>query len=126
MGIATAQITGNLTSDPRTNDAQTVANLRVAVNTRRKDGDEWVDHANYFDVVVIGRRAETVSRYLQKGRKVAVAGQLRWREWVTKDDEKRQGVEIVADEIEFLSGPRDDDGGEDNHATVEQGAGPGW
>lgn len=105
-GIARATLVGNLTGDPRGNDAQTVCNLRVAVNQRRKVGDEWTDVASYFDVVVIGGRAKVCLEYLTKGRQVAVDGRLQWREW-EKDGVKRQSVEIVADEVMFLGGRQD-------------------
>lgn len=107
MGIATATLVGNLTGDPRGNDGQTVCNLRIAVNTRRKVDDEWTDVANYFDVVVLGGRARSCLEYLKKGRQVAVSGRLQWREW-EKDGVKRQSVEILADEVMFIGG-RDED-----------------
>lgn len=102
MGIARATLVGNLTSDPRGNEAQTVANLRVAVNMRRKIGDEWQEVAGYYDVVVLGGRAKVCLEYLSKGRQVAIDGRLQWREWTDKDDNKRQSVEILADEVQFI------------------------
>ena len=110
-------ITGNLTRDPelRSTPAGTaVCKLRVAVNSRRKDGQsgEWVDKPNYFDVTVWGAQGENCANYLSKGRPVAVQGRLEWREWEAKDGSgKRQSVEIIADAVQFLSSPRDDAGG---------------
>ena len=73
-------ITGNLTRDPelRTTEGGTkVCNLRVAVNGRRKNGnDEWVDKPNYFNVTVWGAQGESCAEYLAKGRPVAVEGRL--------------------------------------------------
>ena len=87
--------------------------LRLAVNTRRKDGPsgEWVDKPNYFDVTVWGAQGENCARYLAKGRGVAVDGRLEWREFQDKQGNKRQAIDIVADNIQFLSGPRDDQPG---------------
>lgn len=106
MGIATAQLVGNLTSDPRSNSAGTICNLRVAVNDRRKVGDEWQEVAGFYDVVVLGKSAENCMKYLAKGRQVAIAGKLQWREW-EKDGVKRQQVEILANEVQFIGGKQD-------------------
>jgi single-strand DNA-binding protein len=100
-------ITGNLTRDPELRSlpsGMSVCNLRVAVNTRRKDNSsgEWVDKPNYFDVTVWGTQGENCSQYLAKGRPVAVDGRLEWREWEDKQGNKRQSVDIIADSVQFL------------------------
>jgi single-strand DNA-binding protein len=108
-------ITGNLTRDPElrhTGGGTPVCELRVAVNSRRKDGQtgEWVDKPNYFDVTVWGAQGENCANYLSKGRPVAVEGRLDWREWEAKDGSgKRQAVSIVANSVQFL-GSRDGGG----------------
>ncbi|MCA1681441.1 MAG: single-stranded DNA-binding protein, partial [Actinobacteria bacterium] len=84
-----------------------VCKLRVAVNTRRKQGDEWVDKPNYFDVTVWGRQGENAAEYLAKGRPVAIDGRLEWREWTDKENNKRQSVDIVADSVQYLGGRED-------------------
>jgi single-strand DNA-binding protein len=110
-------ITGNLTRDPElrhTGGGTAVCELRVAVNSRRKEGQEWVDKPNYFDVVVWGAQGENCANYLSKGRPVAVEGRLDWREWEAKDGSgKRQAVQIVANSVQFL-GSRDGGGGNGN------------
>jgi single-strand DNA-binding protein len=108
-------ITGNLTRDPElrhTPGGTPVCKLRVAVNSRRKDGQsgEWVDKPNYFDVTVWGAQGENCSNYLSKGRPVAVEGRLDWREWEAREGGKRQSVEIIANSVQFL-GSRDGSGG---------------
>jgi single-strand DNA-binding protein len=107
-------ITGNLTADPELRSlpsGTSVCKLRVACNTRRKDNStgEWVDKPNYFDVTVWGAQGENCARYLSKGRPVAVDGRLEWREW-EQDGNKRQGIDIIADAVQFLSSPRDEGG----------------
>jgi len=112
-------ITGNLTKDPdlrHTGGGTAVCELRVAVNSRRKDGQtgEWVDKPNYFDVVVWGAQGENCATYLAKGRPVAVEGRLDWREWEAKEGGgKRQAVQIIANSVQFL-GSRDGGGGGGN------------
>jgi single-strand DNA-binding protein len=109
-------ITGNLTADPELRSlpsGTSVCKLRIAVNTRRKDGQsgEWVDKANYFDVTVWGAQGENCARYLSKGRPAAIDGRLEWREWQDQQGNKRQSVEIVADTVQFLSSPDGGQGG---------------
>jgi len=109
-------ITGNLTSDPELRSlpsGTSVCKLRVACNTRRKDNStgEWVDKPNFFDVTVWGAQGENCARYLSKGRPVAVDGRLEWREWQDKEGNNRQGIDIIADAVQFLSSPRDDANG---------------
>lgn len=105
--LNTVTITGNLTRDPELRTVggnnTSVCDLRVAVNGREKQGDQWVDRANYFDVTIWGRQGENAHTYLEKGRPVAITGELRWREWTDKDGGKRQGVSITADTVKFLS-----------------------
>ena len=114
--INTVVITGNLTRDPElrsTPGGTAVCKLRVAVNSRRKDGQtgEWIDKPNYFDVTVWGAQGENCANYLSKGRPVAVDGRLDWREWEAQDGSKRQAVEIIANSVQFL-GSRDGGGGQ--------------
>jgi single-strand DNA-binding protein len=107
-------MTGNLTRDPElrsTPGGSSVCKLRIACNTRRKNGQtgEWEEKPNYFDVTVWGPQGENCSRYLAKGRPVAIDGRLEWREW-EQEGQKRQAVDIIADSVQFLGG-RDDAGG---------------
>ena len=110
-------VTGNLTRDPElrhTGGGTAVCDLRVAVNSRRKDqSGNWVDKPNYFDVTVWGAQGENCAQYLSKGRPVAIEGRLDWREWEAKDGGKRQAVQIVANTVQFL-GSRDGGGGGGN------------
>jgi len=114
--INTVVVTGNLTRDPELrhlNSGTAVCKLRIAVNTRRKDGDQWVDKPNYFDVTVWGAQGENCATYLSKGRPVAIQGRLEWREWQNDNGDKRQAVEIIAESVQFL-GSRDGSGGQGN------------
>jgi single-strand DNA-binding protein len=112
-------ITGNLTKDPElrhTGGGTAVCELRVAVNSRRKNGQtgEWEDKPNFFDVTVWGAQGENCANYLSKGRPVAIEGRLDWREWEAKEGGgKRQAVQIIANTVQFL-GSRDGSGGGGN------------
>ena len=117
--INTVVVTGNLTKDPElrsTPGGTSVCKLRVAVNSRRKDGQsgEWVDKPNYFDVTVWGAQGENCANYLSKGRPIAVEGRLDWREWETQEGQKRQAVEIIANSVQFLGSRGDNPNGNGN------------
>jgi len=117
-------LVGNLTKDPElrhTGGGTAVCNLRLAVNTRRKDNStgEWTDKPNYFDVAVFGNQAESCAQYLSKGRPVGVDGRLDWQEWEAQDGTKRQKVEIIAESVQFLGGR---DGGGEANQFVPAGA----
>lgn len=109
-------LTGNLTRDPElrsTPSGMSVCSLRIASNTRRKDhsNGEWVDKPNYFSVTVWGAQGENCARFLSKGRPVCIDGRLEWREWQDQAGAKREAVEIIADNVQFLGSRDDGDGG---------------
>jgi single-strand DNA-binding protein len=119
-------MTGNLTADPELRalpSGTSVCNLRIACNTRRKNGStgEWEDKPNYFNVTVWGAQGENAARYLSKGRPVAIDGRLEWREWEAQDGGKRQSVDIIAESVQFL-GSREG-GPQGNGSTAEFAAG---
>lgn len=110
MSINRVEISGNLTRDPEiraTAGGTPVMSFGVAVNDRRKNAQtgEWEDYPNYIDCTMFGSRAEAVGRYLSKGSKVAIAGRFRYSSW-EKDGQKRSKVEVIVDEIEFMSSGR--------------------
>ena len=116
-------LVGNLTRDPelrQTPSGTSVCKLRVAVNTRQKDSatGQWGDKPNYFDVTVWGNQGESCAQYLAKGRPVAIDGRLDWREWDAQDGTKRQAVEIIAENVQFL-GSREASG--ESSSFVPQG-----
>ena len=107
MSINKVIISGNLTRDPElraTASGMSVLGFGVAVNDRRKNAQtgEWEDYPNFVDCTMFGKRAEAMARYLTKGCKVAISGSLRYSSW-EKDGAKRSKLEVIADEIEFMS-----------------------
>lgn len=95
-------ITGNLTRDPELRNlpsGQSVCNIRIAHNERRKDSaGNWSDSPAYFDVTIWSGLGEYLAKNLTKGQKVVVAGRLKWREYEA-DGDKRQVVDITADSV---------------------------
>ena len=107
MSINRVIISGNLTRDPelrQTSSGMAVLGFGVAVNDRRKNNQtgEWEDYANFVDCTMFGTRAESISRFLSKGSKVAIEGKLRWSQW-ERDGQKRSKLEVIVDEIEFMT-----------------------
>lgn len=96
-------LTGNLTRDPEMRFSQSglaIANLGMAVNSRRKVGDgQYEDEPNFFNVTAFGSLAENIGESLTKGVRVTVFGRLRWRQWETDDGQKRSTVEIIAESV---------------------------
>ena len=107
MSINRVVISGNITRDPELRSTQggmEILALGVAVNDRRKNQQtgEWEDVPNFVDCVMFGNRAKSVSRFLSKGSKVAIEGKLRWSQW-ERDGQKRSKIEVIVDEIEFMT-----------------------
>ena len=108
MSINRVIISGNLTRDPdlrQTASGTSVLGFGMAVNDRRKNNQtgEWEDFANFVDCTMFGQRAQAISQYLRKGLKVAVEGKLRYSSW-DRDGQKHSKLEVVVDELEFMSG----------------------
>jgi single-strand DNA-binding protein len=126
MSINRVLISGNLTRDPElrsTGSGMSVLKMGVAVNDRRKNSStgEWEDVANFVDVTVFGARADGLAKFLHKGSKVAVEGKLRWSSWESPAGDKRSKLEVIADDIEFLSARDSGQGGSES-----SGAGPSY
>ena len=108
MSINRVNITGNLTRDPElraTAGGTQILAFGVAVNDRRKNPQTgaWEDVPNFVDCIVFGSRAEAVSRFISKGSKVAIEGKLRYSAWENKEGQRRSKLEVIVDEIDFLS-----------------------
>jgi single-strand DNA-binding protein len=99
-------LVGRLTKEAElkyTGGGQAVCKFSVAVNRRRKKGDQYEDEANFFDVVLWGVQGESLSKYLVKGKLVGIDGELRQDRW-QQDGQNRSKVEIVASSVQLLGG----------------------
>lgn len=108
---------GNLTRDPElstTNSGVSVCRISIAVG-RRFTGADGSRETDFFNVTAWRGTAENCAKYLKKGNKVAVAGSIQTRNYEKADGTKGFAVDIVADEVEFLSSKND---GESGGATV--------
>lgn len=104
-------LVGRLTRDPEvrsTTTGKTVCDFSIAVDRRfqSQDGKE----TDFFRVIAWGQTAEFVSRYLTKGRLVAVDGRLQWRKYTDSQGISREAVEVVAESVQGLDRPREQGG----------------
>lgn len=100
---------GRLTRDAEmrfTNGGMAIASFSIAVNKRKKNGDQWEDEAHYFDCTLFGKAAESIEGWLKKGKQVAVQGELRQSRW-EQDGQSKSKVEIVANSVQLLASPGD-------------------
>ena len=104
---------GNLTRDPElrsTSSGVTVCSFTIAVNRRfaQQGGERQTD---FFRINAWRQLGETCARYLAKGRKVAVIGELQARSYQGNDGATRMSLDVSADEVEFLSPRQQEEGG---------------
>lgn len=97
---------GNLTRDPEMRSTQSgvaVCNFSIAVNRRFRNPQTGQQETDFLNIIAWRQLAELCSKYLAKGRKVAVTGSIQTQTYKTKDGSKRTAWDIVADEVEFLT-----------------------
>ena len=114
---------GNLTRDPElstTSSGVMVCRFTIAVNRRFQQNQNGERITDFFRINVWRQQAENCSRYLAKGRKVAVVGELQASTYVTKEGETRVSLDVTADEIEFLSSRQDTQGASQERFTPTQ------
>ncbi len=103
---------GNLTRDPElrhTSSGQSVCNFSMAMNRYFKDKEgEKKEETTFMRITVWGAQGENCAKYLSKGRSAFVEGRLDSRTWEDDDGNKRSTVDVVAESVQFLGGPRDD------------------
>ena len=113
---------GNVTREPelkRTQSGSYILTFGLAVNEGRKNNQtgEWENTPVFVDCVMFGSRAEKVSQYMHKGSKLTVEGKLRYSSW-EKDGQKRSKIDVVVNEVEFMSQKQDGYG--DRHTQARQ------
>jgi single-strand DNA-binding protein len=100
---------GNLTRDPQLSylPSQTaLVDFGLAVNRRwtGKDGEKK-EETCFVDCTAFGRQAETINKYLAKGRPVFVEGRLTFNSWVAQDGAKRSKLKVTVENFQFLGQP---------------------
>ncbi|MBE6345344.1 MAG: single-stranded DNA-binding protein [Spirochaetaceae bacterium] len=104
---------GRLTRDAElkyTTSGFAISNFSVAVNRRRKNGEQWIEEASFFEINLYGKSAESLKPYLLKGKQVAIDGELRQDRW-EQDGQPRSKVVISANNVQLLGGNSTGSGG---------------
>jgi len=113
---------GYLTREPElryTPNGTPITNLRIAVNTKYKQGDEIKDDVLFIDVVVIGKQAEVCDRYLCKGKQILVEGKLQLKKWES-DGQKKSKYEVIAQNIKFIGKKEEQENSTSTHDESEE------
>lgn len=103
-------LAGNLTRDPElrfTGGGIPVCDFGLAVNRVRSKNEE----VDFFDITAWRELGETIANYKKKGDPILVEGRLQYRTWEAQDGSKRSKVDVVADNVQFLGGRGDGEGG---------------
>ena len=96
---------GNLTRDielKHTANNTAVANIGLAVNRRYRSGEEYKEETTFVDCEAWGRTAETMAKYLNKGRPVFIEGRLKLDEWQDRDGNRRTKMVTVVENFQFI------------------------
>jgi single-strand DNA-binding protein len=116
---------GNLTRDVEvkyTANNNAVANIGLAVNRRYRSGDEYKEETTFIDCEAWGKTAETMGKYLSKGRPVFIEGRLKLDEWQDRDGNRRTKLVTVVENFQFIdsrSGGSDGGGGGNAGASAQ-------
>jgi single-strand DNA-binding protein len=109
MYLNKAIVIGNLTRDPELRSLPSgiqVTSFSLATNRVWKDkSGARQESADYHNIVVFGRQAETAAQYLKKGSSVLIEGRMQTRSWDAADGQKKYRTEIVADRVQFGNRP---------------------
>ncbi len=111
MSVNKVILLGNVGLDPEISypqKGQIIARVRLATSERAytsQAGVQVPERTEWHTVMVWGRQAEIVERYVRKGSKLYVEGKLRTRTWEDRNQVKRYSTEVYADVIELLGTP---------------------
>jgi len=114
---------GRITRDPElkyTPSGTAVATFSIAVNNQYGSGDNKKETVSYFDCVAWMKLADIVAQYGLKGTRVAIEGRLEQKRWDSQDGKKMSKIEIVVENLQFLSKPQDQSGNSTQQSTAPQ------
>jgi single-strand DNA-binding protein len=104
--INTVTLVGYVGRDPEiryTKSGTAVANFSIATNRKVKRGEAWETETDWHDVVAWARTAETVERYVHKGKLIAVLGRLGYDEYEDKNGSKQKRAKVHVSNLTLLS-----------------------
>jgi single-strand DNA-binding protein len=110
--VLIGRLTQDLGNDERSfgylPNGQARANVSIAVNRGKKQGDEWINEVFYFEVAIFGKTAENLKPYLLKGKQICVDGHLKQDRWKDQQGNNRSKISIVAENVQLLGGKSED------------------
>ena len=104
-GLNQIVLVGNLGRDPEIRTGKSGlpwGTFSLATTRARREGEKWLEDADWHEIKVFGALAEQVGRYLKKGRPVIVTGSLTYEKWTDDSGQKRTTARVVADRVDFL------------------------
>ena len=111
-------LAGNLVHSPDikfSDSGKAICKLSLAVNSRRKQGEQWIDEVSYFDCVAFGKTGEAIAEFVGKGQSILIEGRLKQERW-EKEGQKKSAVRVYIDTVQFLSPKKE--------AAMDTAAGP--
>lgn len=109
--VVIGRLTQDVGADERSfgyvGNGQAKANISIAVNSAKKQGDQWVDEVSFFTFTLWGKQAENLKPYLKKGQQVCIEGHLKQDRW-EKDGQKKSAISLIADHVELIGGGKKD------------------
>ena len=112
---------GNLTRDIEITtlpNGTAKGEVSIAVNRSRKQGEQWIDEASFFDVLIWGKTAQNLQPYLTKGKKIGVSGYLKQDRWKDQQGNNRSRVYIVAENIQLVGGQNGNTNGNNQQSNA--------
>jgi single-strand DNA-binding protein len=125
--VIIGRLTRDLGSDPNGRDFQytqsgmCIAKFSIAVNHSAKgQNGQYIEEADFFNVTMFGKYAETLKPFMTKGKQICVVGKLKQDRWTDQQGQNHTSVSIVADEVQLLGGQNQQQGG--NYQQTQQTA----
>ena len=110
--ILMGRLTRDLGADERSfsyvGNGTAKAEVSIACNRGKKQGDSWVDETSYFNITIWGKTAENLKDKLVKGKQVCIHGYIKQDRW-EKDGQKQSRLKIVAETVQLLGGGKKED-----------------
>jgi len=104
--INSVVMTGRLTKEPEIRTSKSgmeVLKMSLASNASVKKGDKWEDEVGFYDWILFGKRAMSLSPMLKKGQLITVSGRAKWNKWVDGSGKNRTGINFITDNVIFAS-----------------------
>ena len=110
-------LVGRLTKDVEvkyTQSGKAIGEFSIAVNSKVKKNEQWIDEVSYFDCNLFGQIASSLQSYLLKGKQISLSGALKQQRWTSQDGQNKSKIVINVEEIQLLGGKNESTGNTSN------------